>query len=387
MQNVKNLKIEHSRLLNKKRVEVNSSLKCNLLIKTPKKFNIHAKDLVAEGLEIIGKNEGKIKSSGKEFIAKISYEVKPKRVGIFKLGPTLLKIFDDFNLFYTFKKLDNEEEIIAFPSIYEIKKFDLASKRRVSEMLYGFRRSWYKGFGTEFFGLREYIQGDDPRNIDWKASSRLRKLFTKEFEAERKQRVIIALDCSKSMFTGEPITMLEKAIDTSLLLSHIALKRGDMLGFATFSDKLLNYLPPSTGKHQLSKILELIARIEIKGNPNLLNFFKELLALEKRRAFIILISNLELSHSNIISGLKLAISGKHKILVLYTFPPDFEIFKDETDKLIASAARQRYEEKLDLLRVSLARYGIMLIPVAPETIVPLAIKNYAMIMEHGIGAR
>lgn len=383
VKSIKKVEITSERKLSKNRVSLGSEIKCDLRVELSDRIRFEAEDLIPEVFDISGENRGTAERS-----LTLSYLIKPTVRGVFGIGPTRIRFIDPFDLFYTYKTVGDREDVIVFPDIANVKKFDLASRRRVSELVYGLRRSWHRGFGTEFLGLREYVQGDDPRNIDWKATARFRKLFTREFEAERRQRVIIALDCGRSMYSGElKNTMLDKAVNASILLSHIILKGGDLLGFCIFSNSLQHYLPPNSGRGQFSKILESMAFIDSSEDTNFKNSFDRLIPLIKRRAFIILISDLNSDYGEIKRALKLAVAGKHRVLIIYTFPPRFEGFEDETTRMIASAAEEKYTENLNFMKADLIRYGIHIVPVGPETIIPTMITRYTSLMERGVGAR
>ena len=371
------------RILSASKTNIGSEIRCLVNVFLPEGFTAETEDLVPDAFELQGKNKGCAEES-----ITLSYSLIPLIRGVFSIGPVRMKIKDPLQLFYTYKTAGKGDEVVIFPSINEVKKFDLASKRKVSELVYGLRRSWHKGYGTEFLGLREYIPGDDPRSIDWKASARHRKLFTRECEAERRQRVIIAIDAGKSMYCGQlKNTMLDKAVETAILLSHIILKKGDLAGMAIYSDTLKSYIPPASGKKQFTRILESLASIDPKKETNYAESFRKIVAHTKKRAFIIIITDMCSDYEEIKKAMKLAVAGKHKVLIIQTFPPKFEKFGDETAQMIAEAAEERYNEKLNHMRSDLIRYGVHIIPVGPETIIPTTLAKYTAFMEQGMGAR
>ena len=375
--------VSAERILSTRKTSIGSEITCLVNVFLPGGVIAEAEDLLSDAFELRGKNTG----TGVGSIT-LSYSITPLIRGVFPVGPVRIKIKDPPGLFYAYRTAGVGDEVVIFPSIKEVKKFDLASKRKVSELIYGLRRSWHKGYGTEFLGLREYIPGDDPRSIDWKASARHRKLFTRECEAERRQRVIIAIDAGRSMYCGQlKNTMLDKAVETAILLSHIILKNGDLAGLAIYSDTLKSYIPPGSGKKQFTRILESLAAIDPDKETNYEESFRRIVAHTKKRAFIILITDLSSEYEEIKKALKLAAAGKHKVLIIQTFPPKFERFQDETAQMIAEAAEERYVEKLSRMKSDLIRYGVHIVPVGPDTIIPTTLAKYTAYMEHGMGAR
>ena len=96
------------------------------------------------------------------------------------------------------------------------------------------RRSRRLGTDNEFERLRDYIEGDDPRHIDWRATARRSKLTCRAFQLNQSQRIIFLIDCGRLMAgdTGDGLSPLDHAFNAMLLLAHVALIRGDQVGLA-----------------------------------------------------------------------------------------------------------------------------------------------------------
>ena len=102
-----------------------------------------------------------------------------------------------------------------------------------------------RGGSTEFESLRDYASGDDVRQLDWKATARRARLIVRNQEAERNQTVLLLLDCGRLMnATEDGVAKLDHAVNTALLLAHVALARGDRVGLCTFSGKVHAWLAP-----------------------------------------------------------------------------------------------------------------------------------------------
>ncbi|MFQ6056252.1 MAG: DUF58 domain-containing protein, partial [Methanosarcinales archaeon] len=124
-------------------------------------------------------------------------------------------------------------------------------------------KSKQTGIGSDFAGIREYIHGDSFRKIEWKSTSRLNKLMTREFESDIRVPAIIFLDVSATMDTGKiGHTKLDYAIKTAAAFSKFALDNNDPVGLYTFSNKIHTIIKPNLGKKQLYQILHTLARID-----------------------------------------------------------------------------------------------------------------------------
>jgi uncharacterized protein (DUF58 family) len=116
------------------------------------------------------------------------------------------------------------------------------------QFLAGPRLERYVGDGSEFESLREHVAGFDTRAIDWKSSARHRKLFSREYRAERNHAVVIALDTGRLM--SEPmlgIPKVDHAVNASLLLAWVALKTGDRVGLFAFDERVRQFSEPQGG--------------------------------------------------------------------------------------------------------------------------------------------
>jgi uncharacterized protein (DUF58 family) len=144
----------------------------------------------------------------------------------------------------------------VYPSIIQMKKFELKTHpfQTASE---GVKRHRRMGHSYEFDQIKEYVIGDDSRSINWKASSRKGALMVNQYEDERSQQVFSIVDKSRSMrMPFNNLTLLDYAINTSLVISNVVLQKHDKAGLITFSDKIGTILPAERSSRQLKKILE-----------------------------------------------------------------------------------------------------------------------------------
>ena len=112
----------------------------------------------------------------------------------------------------------------------------------------GIRLERLPGDGSEFDALQMYSPGHDPRNIDWKASARHQHLMVRRFRVERNQRLVFSFDCGHLMADDlQGLQRLDHAIHASLLLSHFALRAGDLVGLHSYAEAPLSWLPPKSG--------------------------------------------------------------------------------------------------------------------------------------------
>jgi len=221
-------------------------------------------DIVPESFEIIGENSRVLTLDEKsEF--KYTYFVIPAKRGEHQFPGTNVYVSDPRGFFYSEKFFGLPVKVTVYPSIEEI-SIDKLRQRKSALKTLGIHSSKQSGIGTDFAGIREYIQGDSFKKIEWKSTARTNKLMTREFESEVIVPLLIFLDVSPSMDSGKAgYTKLDYAIKTAVAFSKFAIDNHDPVGLYTFSDNLIDHLPHRSGKKQLYIILRTLAKI----NPGL----------------------------------------------------------------------------------------------------------------------
>ncbi len=173
-----------------------------------------------------------------------------------------------------------------------LQEFDLLNQRgRLRDI--GVRRSKIKGLGTEFESLREYGLGDDYRKIDWKATARSAKFMVRQYEVERNQSVIIAIDAGRHMLGEvEGVTKLDCALDASLMLSKAALSNGDHVGLLLFRERVLQFMPPKRANNQIGSLISALHDLmPYPVESDYLKAFSYLSQRWKRRSLIIIFTD------------------------------------------------------------------------------------------------
>ncbi|UJG44921.1 MAG: DUF58 domain-containing protein [Candidatus Heimdallarchaeum endolithica] len=211
--------------------------------------------------------------------------------------------------------------------IKKLKKLEILAKERSTSFLQGHRRSIFRGPGTEYADLREYVEGDDLRFVDWNASSRIPfKLIVRDYEQERNTNVVLMLDISHSMLLGDPVPRIKLAVEASATLAYTVLINRDLFGWASFSDKLHNYIPPRGGKLHFYHIIHEMLKIAPHGKTNIGDAIREVALSLKRRSIIILLTDLHGNLESAMNGFKVAKLKKHEIKVIHTVDPEEFLF-------------------------------------------------------------
>ncbi|MBZ4675906.1 MAG: hypothetical protein JG782_525 [Anaerophaga sp.] len=146
----------------------------------------------------------------------------------------------------------------VYPSFVQMRKFEImAISDRLSEV--GIKKVRKYGHQMEFDQIREYTKGDDIRTINWKATARRAQLMVNQYQDEKSQQVFSLIDMGRTMkmpFNGT--SLLDYAINTSLVLANIAMLKHDKAGLITFNEKVRGILPAHREPHHLQTIMEML---------------------------------------------------------------------------------------------------------------------------------
>jgi uncharacterized protein (DUF58 family) len=186
----------------------------------------------------------------------LSYEVFPPARGTVMFGDLFLRVRGPLGLLLRTSRYPATREVKVYPSLAPLQYQDLATYRRTSRQ-WGIRTASWRGEGREFESLREYIEGDDPRKIHWKASARQDRPIVQEYQPEKNQIVMVLLDMGRLMgsFTSGK-SKLDHAMEATVQLGHAALAGGDQVGVLAFSDRVVSFVPPNRTPEQLQLILD-----------------------------------------------------------------------------------------------------------------------------------
>lgn len=221
----------------------------------------------------------------------ISYTLCPKERGSYGFGYIRVFATTTWGIVQRRFTLGESKEVKVYPSYLMLNKYELATLRTNTET--GNKRIRRIGNATEFAQIKDYVPDDDYRKINWKASARRHQLMVNVYEDERAQHIYNVIDTGRVMQqTFQGMTLLDHAINASLVLSHIALRKDDNVGLATFNNKPGTFLASARRQAQMSNILETLYNIHTEFqesdfaalSSHILNFIR-------KRSLIILYTN------------------------------------------------------------------------------------------------
>jgi len=224
------------------------------------------------------------------------------------------------------KKTKTSEEKKKIP-LKKLKRLEIIAKQKSTSFLQGHRRSIFRGPGTEYADLREYVEGDDLRFVDWNASSRVPfKLIVRDYEQERNMNIVLMLDTSHSMLLGDPIPRIKLAVEAIATLAYTVMNNRDNFGLATFSEEIGSYIPPRGGKVHLYHIFNELMKISPFGRTNIGIAVRDVALSLKRRSIIIILTDLHGDLKGAMDGFKVANVKKHEVKLIHVHDPEEFLF-------------------------------------------------------------
>lgn len=174
-----------------------------------------------------------------------------------------------------------------------VRRVEIRTNRLVNDMMVGAYLSRFKGRGMDFEELREYIPGDDVRDIDWNVTNRMGRPFVKRFREERELGVILAVDISaSSSFGSARLSKREAAVEIAATLACSAARSSDKVGLLLFTDEVELFLPPRKGRRHILRTIKemLFYKPKHRGTniPAVLSFLNHVI---KRRSIVFLFTD------------------------------------------------------------------------------------------------
>ncbi|MEO6668624.1 MAG: DUF58 domain-containing protein [Ferruginibacter sp.] len=310
------------------------------------------------------------------------YTVTPAERGVYEFGRTIIYVRSGLGLLLRRFQNETAQSVAVYPSFMHLRKYQLISNATLVNE-HGSKRMRKVGQSMEFEQIKDYITGDDMRSINWKATARKGTLMVNNYTDEKSQQVYCIIDKGRLMkmpFGG--LTLLDYAINSTLVMSSVCLQKQDKIGLVTFADKMGTIIAADRKPVQREKIMQVL----YKQQTAFLESDFEMLYMQvrnkiKQRSLMILYTNFES-----LNGLRRQVNylrsiAKHHLLLVVFFEntelsrlshSDALTIEDVYVKTIAD--KFIFEKKL--IVKELMKYGILSILTSPEQLSVNTVNKY-----------
>ena len=322
-------------------------------------------------------------------VRSFNYTFTPKTRGTFEFGDVFIIIRSLF--FMASRRIDFPlaQSVDVYPSVLQMKKYELLVFQQ-QKTTAGIKKIRRLGNNSEFEQIKSYVQGDEIRTVNWKATSRRNELMVNQYQEEKSQSIYCILDKSRSMqMEFDHLSMLDYSINSALVFSNIALRKGDRAGLITYSDKIGTMLAADKSSGQMRRIQEALFNQKThykEGNYEVL--YNSIRRTIKQRSLLMLFTNFETEFSmrRAIPMLR-RLNQKHVLVVVFFQNSELQELAYKPSKSIQEVYQATVAERMISLKAKMARElrqnGIQTVLTLPEELSINTINKYLELKAKG----
>ena len=312
----------------------------------------------------------------------ILYKLRPVERGEYDFGRIILYVKSLLGLLKRRHNIEAEQTAPVYPSFFQMRKYELLSQTSI-QTEHGNKRMRKIGHSMEFEQIKEYVRGDDIRSVNWKATARKGSLMVNNYTDEKSQQVYCVIDKGRLMkmpFGG--LTLLDYAINSSLVLANVCLQKQDRVGLMTFANKMGSLLAADRKPIQRENILQLLYNQEtafLESDYEML--YMQIRNRIKHRSLIVLYTNFEsLSGLNRQLNYLRSIAKHHLLMVVFFENTELHTLSHldakNVEEVYIKTIAEKFEFEKRLIVKELKKHGILSVLTAPEQLTINAVNKY-----------
>ncbi len=281
-------------------------------------------------------------------------------------------------------------DVVVYPPLVSVRlRASVAEALRRRDV--GSKQIRRLGEGRLFESLREWVPGDDLRHIDWKATAKRGKVITRQYEAERRQQVLLVLDTGRLMTAdvGSGLARLDFAVQAALELAYAAAQHDDNVGIMTFADGVQHFVAPERGRTGVRRVMEVLAEVQPKlVEPDYPGAFRFLAARNRKRALTVLFTDvIDRFASDALVANVATLRPRHLPLAVTLRNPELDAVATQRPGTSRDAYRKAAAEELLHAReealAHMRRAGVLVIDVTPERAAQAVVAKYLDLKRRG----
>ena len=310
------------------------------------------------------------------------YKLRPVKRGVYAFGRINIFVHTHFDLVKRRFQFGNGTEVAVYPSFLQMHKYQLmATHNELSKA--GIKKVRRIGHSMEYEQIKEYVAGDDYRTVNWKATARKGQVMVNHYTDEKSQQVYCIIDKGRVMkMPFEGLSLLDYAINSSLVLLNVALVKGDRAGLVSFSEKINTVVPADKKAVQMQLILENLYHQKTRYlESDFERLYTYIRSKIKQRSLVVLYTNFES-----LSGLKRQLPYLRKIaahhLLLVVFFENTELHKlteepaNDLQAIYQKTIAEKFVHEKKLIVKELQQYGILSMLTTPQNLTVNTVNKY-----------
>jgi uncharacterized protein (DUF58 family) len=321
---------------------------------------------------------------------KITYTLRPLERGEYYFGNLNIYVNSPIGLVTRRFQFAKDAMVPNYPSFLQLRKYMLlAFSNKLFE--YGLKKIRRIGHTMEFEQIKDYVSGDDIRNINWKATAKRSQLMVNQFQDERSQPIYSVIDKGRAMkMPFEGLSLLDYAINATLVISNVALKKQDKAGMFTFSRKVENKVVAERRPSQMNTILETLYNVNTDfSESDFSRLYVDIKRSLTQRGLLLLYTNFETLDAlhRQLPYLK-ALAKNHLLVVIFFENTELQkltkVEATNTFEIVQKTVAEKFMYEKKLIVNELQKHGIQSILTAPEHLTINTINKYLEIKARGL---
>ncbi|WP_394802470.1 DUF58 domain-containing protein [Aquimarina acroporae] len=325
-------------------------------------------------------------SEEKEF----TYHLRPTERGEYQFGNLNIYTSSPLGLVCRRQQSSKEAMVPTYPSFLQLKKYEFVAFTNKLK-LYGLKKIRRIGHTLEFEQIKDYVTGDDIRNINWKATAKRNHLMVNQYQDEKSQPIYSVIDTGRVMkMPFNELSLLDYAINATLVISNIAMKKQDKAGMFTFSKKVENMAIAQRRKGQMNLILETLYNINTDFvESDFARLYIDIKRNITHRSLLLLYTNFET-----LDGLHRqlpylqTLAKNHLLVVIFFENTELTSLLDQkaisTKQIFEKTIAEKFVYEKKMIVNELNKHGIHCILTAPENLTVNTINKYLEIKARGL---
>jgi uncharacterized protein (DUF58 family) len=319
-------------------------------------------------------------------VRRVRYHVRPGRRGPLRIAECWLRYPSPGGLWLRQLRRPLEDTVRIYPDVQAVRHWELHARADRSRAA---RLTRFRGGDTEFERLRDHQKDDEFRRIDWRATARRRRLTVREYQLEQNQNLIVMLDCGRSMMGAwHGRTALDHALNATLMLTHVAIRRGDNVGLLAFGERVERFLEPRGGRSASNHIIQATYDLfPAMVEPSHDEAFAVLRKRVRQRTLVVLVTHaLDEPTAERLKGHCRELLPRHLPLVALLRDEALEgrLGDDPEVGLGARAAASELVLWRDRLSLEMQRAGVLVVDVFPRELTGALLARYLDVKARGL---
>jgi uncharacterized protein (DUF58 family) len=329
----------------------------------------------------IRKDNFKLQLNGAE-TKSIHYKLRPVERGEYKFGHTILLITSKLGMIIKKVAAGEASTVAVYPSFIQMRKYELFAHSAYNGEA-GNKRVRKIGHSMEFEQIKEYVNGDDMRTINWKATARRGNLMVNHYTDEKSQQIFCIIDKGRLMkMPFEKLTLLDYAINATLVLSNVCLNKQDRVGLITFSNKAGSILAADRKAIQMENILQMLYKQQTQFlESDYEKLYMQVRTQIKQRSLLVLFTNFES-----VTGMRRQLpylkkmASHHLLMVIFFENTELKELTEkpvnDLESLYTKTIAEKFGFEKKMIVKELANHGILSVLTTPQNLTINAVNKY-----------